>query len=83
MPLIICYYFKTTKGMAEIAYNRSTGRYHALFAKEDLGKYVNAAQAIDDLSGGYTFSHSSGVDTGDLGIPDDISEWTSVKSPPQ
>jgi hypothetical protein len=42
---------------------------------EDLGNYINAQQAADDLAGGHTFTPSSGIDTSQLGIPGDLSEW--------
>lgn len=79
MNLRTVYYFKTTKGLAEIAFNQATSRYHALFTKEDLGNYITPEQAIDDLAGGHTFSHSTGVDTSTIGLSDDIGEWTKVK----
>jgi hypothetical protein len=31
--------------------------------------------AASDASGGHTFSHSSGIDLGALGIPEDLQAW--------
>mgnify|MGYP000147741298 CR=1 FL=1 len=56
------------------------GRWHIIYKDEDLGSYANPKQAADDLSGGHTFSPSNGVDTGTLGIPEDIEEWEFIKS---
>ena len=51
------------------------GRWHAVFDDESLGSYEEPYMAADDLSGGHTFTPSSGVDTAVLGIPDDLSQW--------
>jgi hypothetical protein len=50
-------------------------RFHPVFDDELLGSYHSAASAADDLAGGHTFSVGSGIDTSELGIPDDIREW--------
>lgn len=51
------------------------GRFHVRFDDDDLGNYVTAQQAAEDVAGGHTFSPSCGVDTSKLGIPDNLSEW--------
>jgi len=51
------------------------GRWRAAAGDEDLGAYVSPEQALDDLTGGHTYSHSSGVDTSTIGLPDSLSEW--------
>lgn len=38
------------------------------------GKYPSAQHALDDVTGGHCFSHSSRVDTSTLGIPIDITD---------
>ena len=50
-------------------------RFHIIYDGEDLGSYARPDQAADDLSGGHTDWPSIGIDTGELGIPDDLSEW--------
>jgi hypothetical protein len=67
------YSFNTRAGTFHIV-NRK-GRFHIIFREEDLGSYATPEQAADDLAGGHTFSPSSGVDPGSLGIPGDLSEW--------
>jgi hypothetical protein len=67
------YSYKTRIGNFYIA--EHNGRFHPLFDNESLGSYATPHQAAEDLSGGHTFSISSGVDTGTLGIPSDLSEW--------
>jgi hypothetical protein len=78
MKLLPIYRFQTSEGLAEIAYNPITRRFHAVFERENLGSYVNAAQAIDDLAGGHTDTPSSGVDLSKLAIPQDTVGWTRV-----
>lgn len=51
------------------------GRYKVMFQEENLGSYHSPDAAADDVSGGHTFTPSSGIDLGDLGIPADLSEW--------
>ena len=51
------------------------GRYKVVFKDEDLGSYNSPEAAADDVSGGHTFSPSSGVDLGELEIPADVAEW--------
>lgn len=75
----LLYAYQTRIGTAKIKYNPTTRRYHAFIDDEDLGNYLNEQQAADDLSGGHTFSHSSGIDTSTLGIPEDVQEWASSK----
>ena len=51
------------------------------FEDENLGWYHSPNSALDDLVGGHTISPSSGVDTADCGLPDELSEWTLVRRP--
>ena len=71
---LVCYW-PTRVGKAMILLNPRSGRFHVFLGDEDLGNYISPQHAADDISGGYTFSHSSGVDTATLGIPEDVSEW--------
>lgn len=79
LELIKMYSFRTRKGLAVIAFNPSDRRYLAVFDDENLGSYINPQQAVDDLCGGHTFSHSSGVDTSTLGIPEDVNDWVRAR----
>lgn len=56
------------------------GRFFVLIGDEDLGNYEQPWLALDDLTGGHTFSHSSGVDTSTLGLPRFLNEWEFVRS---
>jgi hypothetical protein len=53
----------------------SNGRYHPIYEDNSLGSYATPRRAAEDLAHGYTFSISGGVDTANLGIPEDIDEW--------
>lgn len=70
------YEFKTRVGLASIT--SKNGRWLVYLSEEDLGSYFTPQQAVDDLVGGHTFSHSSGVDTSKLGIPRDVLEWECI-----
>lgn len=70
--------FTTRKGTFSIRQSQD-GRWHPWFRDEDLGSYWSPEQALDDVSGGHTFTPSCG-DTSRLGLPEDLSEWTFVPS---
>lgn len=67
------YVWQTRVGPFYIA--ESEGRFHPVFQDKPLGSYHSPASAADDLAGGHTFSAAGGIDTANLGIPCDISEW--------
>jgi hypothetical protein len=67
------YSFETSAGPFRIV--RRADHWDALFSGECLGSYATPELAADDLAGGHTFAPSSGVDTAELGIPADLSEW--------
>lgn len=69
----------TRIGEARILHDK--GRWQAVITDEPLGSYSKPEQALDDLVGGHTFSHSSGVDTSTLGMPGELSEWELVRAP--
>lgn len=68
------YYYKTKIGTFYITQD-AEGWYHPEFEGEKLGRYFTPAQAAEDLSGGHTYSLSSGIDPAELDIPSDLSEW--------
>lgn len=51
------------------------GRWLAMYGNENLGSYHRPEAALDDLVGGHTFTPSNGVDTSEVGLPEDLSEW--------
>ena len=53
----------------------SQGRFHPLFRDESLGSYERPEQAAAELAGGHAFSIPGGIDTGSLGIPEELGEW--------
>lgn len=59
----------------------SEGQWRAELGDEDLGGYGSPEAALGDLTGGHCWSHSSGVDTSTLGLPDELSEWENVGTP--
>ncbi len=54
-------------------------RWHAYFEDEDLGGYISPQHALDDLAGGHTDWPSCG-DPAAFGLPDDLAEWTFVRT---
>jgi len=70
------YSWKTRVGAFYIAEHER--RCHVLFKNDSLGSYISPAQALDDLVGGHTFSAGHGIDTSELEIPDELSEWESL-----
>jgi predicted double-glycine peptidase len=73
--MIVMYKYATSVGTFVI--KAIDSRWHVLFEDEDLGKYAQPRQALDDLVGGHTFSASCG-DTSKLGLPEELSAWTPV-----
>jgi hypothetical protein len=57
------------------------GRFHPIYEGEALGSYSQEWQAAEDLAGGHVCPLSNGVDTGTLGIPEDVREWTMINPP--
>ena len=78
MTLKKLYCWRTRIGTFYVAQSND-GRFHPVYDDESLGSYATAQQAAEDLAGGHTFSISSGIDTADLGIPDEISDWNHVR----
>jgi hypothetical protein len=68
------YYYETSMGTFYIVPRED--RWHVVYEDESLGSYHSPRAAADDLSGGHTFSPSNGVKPGELGIPEDINEWS-------
>lgn len=68
----------TRIGEALIIWRSASSKWRIEIDGEDLGGYTTPEQALDDLVGGHTFSHSRCVDTSKLGLPDDLSEWEFV-----
>ena len=56
---------------------RPDHRWHITWNGEDLGNYRTAQQALDDLTGGHTWSASNGLDTAALGLATDIADWAA------
>ena len=71
------FYYNTSKG--EVSIVKRAGRWHVVFQDQDLGSYLWAHQAADDVSAGHTFTPPSGIDLGSLGIPGDLDRWSSKK----
>jgi hypothetical protein len=68
------YEYKTKHGIVSLV-PQANGRYQVMFQEEGLGSYHTARAAASDVSGGHTFTPSSGIDLGSLNIPEDINEW--------
>ena len=73
------YYFKTQAGTFMIVPRH--GRWHLIFQDDHLGSYVTVEQAVDALASGNASSLLGRVDTSNLGIPRDLSDWSHVNEP--
>lgn len=73
---VIAYLCQRPAGLFSIRLDRN-GRWHAMFEDEDLGSYVSAQHACDDLAGGHTFMPSCG-DTALQRLPDEVGDWEAV-----
>jgi hypothetical protein len=69
------FHYQTQHGRAEI--RAEDGRFPVYFEGYDLGSYPSPQHAAQDLSTGSTFSHPSGIDLSELGIPADLQQWVS------
>lgn len=79
MNAIIYYYqFHTRHGSISLI-PQAQGRYIVMYEEENLGSYNSPEAAADDVSGGHTFSPSSGVEFDELDIPGDLEEWERKK----
>jgi hypothetical protein len=56
-------------------------KWFALIDDENVGSYMTAAKALDDLLGGSTFSGPGGIDPSTLNLPDDLADWTIHRRP--
>ena len=54
-------------------------RFVVYFEDEALGSYSSSRQALDDLIIGACYQPSAG-NTAGLGVPDDLDEWTFVRT---
>jgi hypothetical protein len=67
------FYYRTAYGVVSIVHRGA--RWHVMFQDADLGSYISAHQAADDVAGGHTFTPPSGSDLGSLGISKDLDRW--------
>jgi hypothetical protein len=70
-------FFHTKKGTFSIICRNK--RWRVLCGDEDLGGYISAEQALDDLVGGHTYAPSNDADTAALGLPHELREWQRNK----
>jgi hypothetical protein len=70
----LAYRYVTAKGEVFL-WPQQSGRYAIVFEGDNLGSYHSARSAASDAYAGVTFSTASGIDLGDLDIPEDLSEW--------
>ncbi len=75
--------FNTKAGTFYIGQSND-GRFHPIYNNESLGSYEQIWQAAEDLSLNVTYSalhFETGdlLDTSELGIPSDPSEWLLVR----
>jgi hypothetical protein len=68
-----CYSYESSAGEVLIAYRRE--RWETIVDGECIGSYDTPLLALGDLVGGHCFSHSTGVDTAELELPDELADW--------
>lgn len=73
--------YKTKIGTFIIEYRTSNNRWHGVFNGESLCHFINPAQVADELAGGHS-DNPLGYDgdLANLGISDDISDWTILNT---
>ena len=71
-------YWRHATGIGYARVIMISGSWCACIGGENLGQYPTPQQAVDDLVGGHTWVHSSGVDTSTLGLPIDVGDWELV-----
>ena len=71
------YLYKSNAGAFHIV--EYGGLFHPIFQGYDLGAYVTARHAADDLARGRTFKVPGLPDTTNLGIPSQLSQWHKLK----
>ena len=67
--------FRTPNGAVRIVPRDE--RFVVYFEDEALGSYSSTEQVLDDLIAGACYQPSAG-NTADLGLPNDLEEWTFV-----
>ena len=80
MKLILAY--PTNVGTFYIGQSNDN-RYHPIFNDEDLGSYADLWAAVEDLAFDATYSvlhpeTNELLDTSELGIPEDYTEWKKL-----
>ena len=70
------YLYNTDAGAFHIV--EHDGLFHPVFQGRDLGSYLTAQHAADDLARGLAFKVPSVKDTAALGIPSDLRHWVEI-----
>jgi hypothetical protein len=68
-----CFTFDTPIGPFHIV--KHGGMFHPVFQGHDLGAYLTAQHAADDLARGKAFTVPGVKDVTKLGIPSELSHW--------
>ena len=71
-----CYRYKSKAGTFYIYPTRDG--WTPYFEDEDLGGCGAPQTVLDDLAGGHSFFHSSGIDPSTCGLPEEIEDWERV-----
>jgi hypothetical protein len=77
VPMNRRWIFETESGTFSI--EQRDNRFHPIYDDESLGSYDSPQAALDDLVGGHTYGLSNGLDSSEVGLPDDLSEWTLIR----
>ena len=72
------YHYNTDLGPFHIVEHE--GLFRVVFRGYDLGAYLTAQHAADDLAQGKTFKAKGVKDTAALGIPSDLRQWQQLPS---
>ena len=71
-----CFSYDTAIGPFHIV--KHGGLFHPVFQGHDLGAYLTAQHAADDLARGKVFRVPGVEDVTKLGIPKELSHWRKV-----
>jgi len=77
MSHVTAFTYRTRWGVFSIALQKN-GRWAAFFEDENLGSYDDPRAAHDDLIGDHCYSNSKGLDTSEVGLPEDLAEWEKI-----
>lgn len=68
------YFYPTRWGKFAITL-QPNGRWLVKLDDDNLGSYHSPQAALDDLLGDHCWANSKGLDTSEVGLPDNLLDW--------